>query len=145
MVIEHAERFGLSALHQLRGRVGRGSDQSYCFLVYDDVLTETAKERLKALHNSTDGFFIAEEDLRIRGPGDIGGLQQAGYVRFRVADLVRDMEIMNAARADAFSLLEEDPTLSLAKHRPLRESLDASLRRGLANPFSYSDEAEETP
>ena len=73
MVVEHAERFGLAALHQLRGRVGRGKHQSYCFLVYDDALTDEAKQRLKVLHQTNDGFEIAEEDLRIRGPGDIAG------------------------------------------------------------------------
>ncbi|MFW5689744.1 MAG: ATP-dependent DNA helicase RecG, partial [Spirochaetota bacterium] len=94
MIVEHAERFGLAALHQLRGRVGRGRHRSYCFLVYDEALTDVAKERIKVMHRTTDGFEIAEEDLRIRGPGDIAGTQQAGYLRFRIADLGRDMSIM---------------------------------------------------
>ncbi|MFP4549995.1 MAG: helicase-related protein, partial [Spirochaetales bacterium] len=140
MVIEHAERFGLAALHQLRGRVGRGADQSYCFLVYDDGLTDTAKERLKALHTSTDGFFIAEEDLRIRGPGDIAGIQQAGYLRFRVADLGRDMQIMNDAREDAFDLLESDPGLNRREHASLRAALDAAREAGTTTPFAYEEE-----
>ncbi|MFW6211379.1 MAG: ATP-dependent DNA helicase RecG [Spirochaetota bacterium] len=144
MVIEHAERFGLAALHQLRGRVGRGADQSYCFLVYDDGLTDTAKERLKALHTSTDGFFIAEEDLRIRGPGDIAGIQQAGYLRFRVADLGRDMQIMNDAREDAFDLLESDPGLNRREHASLRAALDAAREAGTTTPFAYQNEEEVT-
>lgn len=106
MVIEHAERFGLSALHQLRGRVGRGSTQSYCFLVFSDKLTETGKARLKVMHETTDGFVIAEEDLRLRGPGDIAGIQQSGYISFTLADPVRDYEILREARIAAFDLLE---------------------------------------
>jgi ATP-dependent DNA helicase RecG len=145
MVIEHAERFGLSALHQLRGRVGRGVYQSYCFLVYDEDLTELAKERLKVMHRTTDGFEIAEEDLRIRGPGDIAGTQQAGYLRFRIADLGRDMSIMNEARADAFGVLERDPLLEHDAHRPLARSLEAAREMHRHSPFSYPEslDAEE--
>ncbi len=108
MVVEHAERFGLSALHQLRGRVGRSDLQSYCFLVYSNNLTEDGKARLKAMHETTDGFAIAEEDLRIRGPGDIAGIQQSGYVSFELADPVRDAAILAEARIAAFSLLEQN-------------------------------------
>ncbi len=107
MVIEHAERFGLSALHQLRGRVGRGSIQSYCFLVYAQNLTEDGKARLKIMHETTDGFAIAEEDLKIRGPGDVAGIQQSGYVSFTLADPIRDYDIMLDARKAAFDLLLE--------------------------------------
>ncbi len=107
MVIEHAERFGLSALHQLRGRVGRGPLQSYCFLVYAQNLTEDGKARLKIMHETTDGFAIAEEDLKIRGPGDVAGIQQSGYVSFTLADPVRDFDIMLDARKAAFDLLLE--------------------------------------
>lgn len=106
MVIEHAERFGLSALHQLRGRVGRGSTQSYCFLVFSDKLTESGKARLRVMHETTDGFLIAEEDLRLRGPGDIAGIQQSGYLAFTLADPIRDYEILLEARTAAFDLLE---------------------------------------
>lgn len=106
MVIEHAERFGLSALHQLRGRVGRGTTQSYCFLVFSDKLTDTGKARLRVMHETTDGFVIAEEDLRLRGPGDIAGIQQSGYVSFTLADPVRDIRILQEARTAAFTLLE---------------------------------------
>lgn len=105
MVIEHAERFGLSALHQMRGRVGRDTVQSYCFLVYAENLTEDGKARLKIMHETTDGFVIAEEDLKIRGPGDVTGIQQSGYIAFTLADPVRDNEILLEARKAAFELL----------------------------------------
>ncbi len=108
MVIEHAERFGLSALHQLRGRVGRGNLQSYCFLVYAQNLTEDGKARLKAMHETVDGFVIAEEDLKIRGPGDIAGIKQSGYLAFNLADPVRDRDILEEARDSAFSYLLEE-------------------------------------
>jgi ATP-dependent DNA helicase RecG len=107
MVIEHAERFGLSALHQLRGRVGRGTLQSWCFLVYAKALTEDGKARLKVMHETTDGFAIAEEDLKIRGPGDIVGVQQSGYVAFDLADPIRDADALADAREAAFSFLLE--------------------------------------
>ncbi len=105
MVIEHAERFGLAALHQLRGRVGRSSLQSHCFLIYSEKLTEDGKARLKALYESTDGFFIAEEDLRLRGPGEVLGVQQSGYLTLSIADPVRDASIMNVARTEAFEYI----------------------------------------
>ena len=104
MVIEHAERFGLAALHQLRGRVGRGSAASFCFLVYSEKLTELGKSRLKVLHESTDGFYIGEEDLKLRGPGDVNGIQQSGYITLGIADPVRDKAILELARTD---ILEE--------------------------------------
>jgi len=140
MVIEHAERFGLAALHQLRGRVGRGSHKSYCFLVYDADLTEIAKERLKAIHRTHDGFEIAEEDLRIRGPGDIIGTQQSGYLRFRVADLARDLEVMNQARHDAFEVVEGDPALTRSANRALSDALKSARRAGRLTPISRRDE-----
>lgn len=107
MVIEHAERFGLAALHQLRGRVGRSNLQSHCFLVYSAKLTEDGKARLKALYESTDGFFIAEEDLRLRGPGEVLGVQQSGYLTLSIADPVRDAAIMNIARTEAFEYIKK--------------------------------------
>ncbi len=107
MVIEHAERFGLSALHQLRGRVGRGDAQSYCFLVYSGNLTEEGKARLRVMHETTDGFALAEEDLRIRGPGEITGLRQSGYASFVIADPIRDRDALERARQAAFELLEQ--------------------------------------
>ena len=101
MVIEGADRFGMAQLHQLRGRVGRGDAQSYCFLIYSKDITETGIERMKALRQSTDGFYIAEQDLKTRGPGELNGTVQAGQLGFRLADLSQDMEIMRQAREDA--------------------------------------------
>ncbi len=142
MVIEHAERFGLAALHQLRGRVGRGEHQSYCFLVYDEGLTEIAKERMRVLHETNDGFIIAEEDLRIRGPGDIAGTQQSGYLRLRIADLAQDMETMNLARTDAFEVLESDPALTLPEHEAVRRAVDSARLNGRLTPFAKAEESE---
>lgn len=103
IVIEHADRFGLAELHQLRGRVGRSSLQSYCFLIYGKNITQTGIARLKALHESTDGFVIAEEDLKLRGPGEIAGTAQSGYLAFGLADLARDKTMLTLARYDAFT------------------------------------------
>jgi ATP-dependent DNA helicase RecG len=124
MVIEHAERFGLSALHQLRGRVGRGTEQSYCFLVYSDKLTEEGKTRLKVMLEHNDGFVIAEEDLKLRGPGQIAGIEQSGYLSLGLADPVRDAEILAQARDAAFAILEADPGLLLPENRRITETLE---------------------
>jgi ATP-dependent DNA helicase RecG len=129
MVIEHAERFGLSALHQLRGRVGRGGGQSFCFLVYSDELTEDGKQRLKVMLENHDGFVIAEEDLKLRGPGQIMGTEQSGYLKLGIADPVRDAVCLSRAREDAFAILEQDPALLLPEHLVI----DSVLRR--APPF----------
>lgn len=129
MVVEQAERFGLSALHQLRGRVGRGEYQSYAFFIYSPQLTEEAKRRLRVLMETSDGFVIAEEDLAIRGPGEITGIRQSGAFRFKAADLGRDREILELSREDAFSLVREDPGLLQPENKVLREV----LRR--AKPF----------
>jgi RecG-like helicase len=123
MVIEHAERFGLSALHQLRGRVGRGEAQSYCFLVYSDELTEDGKARLKVMLENTDGFIIAEEDLKLRGPGQIAGIEQSGYLTLGIADPIRDAAELARARTDAFAMLEQDPNLESAEYRRVAETL----------------------
>jgi ATP-dependent DNA helicase RecG len=109
IVVEHAERFGLSTLHQLRGRVGRGGRQSFAFLIYSRDLTQSGIQRLKAVMSTNDGFRLAEEDLRIRGPGEFLGVRQAGYPSSRLADLQRDWETLLAARADAAELLERRP------------------------------------
>jgi ATP-dependent DNA helicase RecG len=146
MVIEHAERFGLSALHQLRGRVGRGADQAYCFLVYSDspadneyagyadekqsALTEDSKTRLKVMLENNDGFVIAEEDLKLRGPGQIAGIEQSGYLSLGIADPVRDAGELARARTDAFAVLEADPGLLEPEHRCVAAVLDR------APPFS---------
>lgn len=106
MVIEQADRFGLAALHQLRGRVGRGSDQSYCFLIYSKNITENGTARMKAIRQTTDGFAIAEEDLKLRGPGEITGTAQSGELTFALADLFKDQNLMTRARADAFRYVQ---------------------------------------
>lgn len=107
IAIEHAERFGLAELHQLRGRVGRGKFQSYCFLTYSKNITETGISRLKALHQSNDVFFIAEEDLKLRGPGEVFGTAQSGYFSLNIADLNHDKEILKTARYDALCQLKQ--------------------------------------
>ncbi len=128
MVIEHAERFGLSALHQLRGRVGRSEKQSYCFLVYSDQLTEAGKERMRVMHRSNDGFEIAEEDLRIRGPGNVAGTRQSGYVKLHIADLAGDFDLLKDARTEAERLVEQDAGLIEPAHQALRAGLNAFSR-----------------
>lgn len=122
MVIEHAERFGLAQLHQLRGRVGRGPQQSFCLLLASGK-GELARRRLDALVKSSDGFAIAEEDLRIRGPGEFFGVRQWGVPEFRAANLVRDVQWLELARRDAFALLADDPSLSEPAHRALRTAM----------------------
>jgi ATP-dependent DNA helicase RecG len=106
MVVEHAERFGLSQLHQLRGRVGRGQWESHCFLIYQAPWTDDARERLKAMASTNDGFAIAERDLELRGPGDFFGTRQSGLPALRTGDLVRDRDIMETAHREARALVE---------------------------------------
>ena len=121
MVIEHAERFGLAQLHQLRGRVGRSSMQSYCILVCGTPPSCEARQRLNIMVETTDGFRIAEEDLKIRGPGEFLGIRQSGLPEFKLADLVRDVGILQAARQAAFEVVAEDLRLELAKNRVFAE------------------------
>jgi len=123
MIIEHAERFGLSALHQLRGRVGRGTAQSYAFLVYSDELSPEGRERLMVMKESNDGFVIAEKDLSIRGPGEIAGTRQSGFLRLVAADLVLDHELLTQARETADLILSEDPGLLRIDNTAFREVL----------------------
>jgi len=123
MVVEHAERFGLAQLHQLRGRVGRGPEPSSCLLVASYARGDNARERLEAMARSTDGFEIAEIDLRMRGPGDFLGTRQAGMPDFRVANLIRDSRILEAARQAARQWLERDPDLSSGESQLLRAVL----------------------
>ncbi|HCA19962.1 MAG TPA: ATP-dependent DNA helicase RecG [Treponema sp.] len=111
IVIEHADRFGLAELHQLRGRVGRGDAQSFCFLIYGKNITEDGKQRMKALHESTDGFAIAEEDLRLRGPGQVTGTMQSGYLALGIADLARDKQLLIQARYDAFTQIRKNRSI----------------------------------
>jgi ATP-dependent DNA helicase RecG len=119
MVIENAERFGLSQLHQLRGRVGRGSDQSYCILMRGYKLSTEAKERLETMVRTNDGFEIAEADLRLRGPGDLTGTRQSGVQDLRLASLAHDHQLLTTARNIAQRILEDDPTLTKDMNRPL--------------------------
>ncbi len=121
MIIENAERFGLSQLHQLRGRVGRGADQSYCLLMTSYKLSAEGKVRIETMCQTNDGFEIAEADLKLRGPGDIAGTQQSGLLDLKIADIVKDEPILKASRSLAIQIAQEDPTLSLPKHRLLRE------------------------
>jgi len=106
MVVEHAERFGLSQLHQLRGRVGRGPWESHCILLYQAPWTDDARERLKAMAETHDGFVIAEKDLKLRGPGDFFGTRQSGLPKLRTGDLVRDRDLMEAAHREARRLVD---------------------------------------
>jgi len=133
MVVEHAERFGLSALHQLRGRVGRGSDQSSCFLVFSDELSEDGKARLEVMWKHSDGFVIAEEDLKLRGPGQISGIEQSGYLKLGIASPLRDLDMLVLARADAFAILESDPAFLLPDHRIISHVLAESPPFGEIN------------
>ncbi len=123
MVIEHAERFGLSALHQLRGRVGRGAHQAYTFLIFSEEITDQGKQRLKIMKESCDGFRIAEEDLKIRGPGDIAGLQQSGFIQLIYADLVGDLDLLHETLPAARQVLKEDPGLLSGAYSLCREVL----------------------
>lgn len=111
MIIENAERFGLSQLHQLRGRVGRGAEQSYCILMTGDKLSNSGRERINIMVQSTDGFRIAEADLKLRGPGDLQGLQQSGILQLKLADIVNDEPIVRAARESVQEILDRDPRL----------------------------------
>ena len=123
MVVENAERFGLSQLHQLRGRVGRGSAQSYCILMSDNQNEET-RQRLKVMTKTNDGFKISEEDLRLRGPGDFFGQRQHGLPAMKIADLSCDMRLLDEAQKAAKELLQDDPMLEKAEHAPLRRRID---------------------
>ena len=120
MVIEHAERFGLSQLHQLRGRIGRGSEASVCLLLYRGPLGETAKKRIEIMRETEDGFRIAEEDLKLRGEGEILGTRQSGTPGFRIASLSDHVDLLEAARADSRLILETDPELKKPRGEALR-------------------------
>ena len=128
MLVEHAERFGLSQLHQLRGRVGRGPWKSYCILLESGALSDEARRRLEAMTRTNDGFRIAEADLELRGPGDFFGTRQSGLPEFRVADLLRDGRVLEEARQDAFALVAADADLARPEHRALRQALLARWR-----------------
>ena len=121
MVIESAERFGLSQLHQLRGRVGRGAEQSYCILMTGHKLSDEAKTRLQTMTQTNDGFQIAEVDLKLRGPGDLMGTQQSGLLNLKIADVVKDNTILQSARHHAIRLLKKDPNLKKPEHQFVKQ------------------------
>ncbi len=128
MVIEHAERFGLAQLHQLRGRVGRGGHRSYCVLMVGRGASDEARERIQVLADTSDGFVIAERDLEIRGPGEFLGVRQHGLPRFSVANLLRDTRLLTEAREDAFAFLSTDPELATSEGRLVAEAIATRFR-----------------
>ncbi len=136
MIIENAERFGLAQLHQLRGRVGRGAEQSFCILMTGHKLSNESKQRISVMCKTNDGFVIAEEDLKLRGPGDIEGTQQSGVVNLRLADLVTDAPILEAARNAAQQLIEADSTLALPQHKPLLDYMEQNSREKIWGKIS---------
>lgn len=123
MIVEHSERFGLSQLHQLRGRVGRGEHKSFCMLMLGFAVSDEARERVEFMEKTTDGFKIAEFDLQMRGPGEFLGTRQSGLAGFKMAHLVRDFQILLQAREAAFEILKKDPALNLQDHRALKDEL----------------------
>ena len=127
MVIESAERFGLSQLHQLRGRVGRGAEQSYCILMTSHKLSDHSKTRLETMCRTADGFEIAEVDLKLRGPGDLMGTQQSGILNLKIADIVKDKDILEHARYYAKFILDKDPSLGFKEHLPILETYRALM------------------
>ena len=132
MMVENAERFGLAQLHQLRGRVGRGEYQSYCIFMQGNEQEETSK-RLEILNKSNDGFFIAGEDLKLRGPGDLFGIRQSGQLEFRIGDIYQDADVLKAASDAAGGILELDRELTLPQNEMLRESLNSYMKYDLEN------------
>ena len=137
MVIESAERFGLSQLHQLRGRVGRGAEQSYCILMTSHKLSNDSKIRMETMVRTNDGFEISEVDLKLRGPGDIMGKQQSGVLNLQIADLVKDKEILQLARYHAIKLLKDDAPMEKPEHAKLREAfIELSKKKTIWNYIS---------
>lgn len=132
MMVENAERFGLAQLHQLRGRVGRGEYQSYCIFMQGNEQEETSK-RLEILNKSNDGFFIAGEDLKLRGPGDLFGIRQSGQLEFRIGDIYQDADVLKAASDSAGGILELDRELTLPQNEMLRERLNSYMKYDLEN------------
>ena len=123
MVIESAERFGLSQLHQLRGRVGRGSDQSYCILMSGTKISQEGKTRLETMVKTNDGFEIAEVDLRLRGPGNLMGTQQSGVLKLKIADIIKDNKLLKVARDSANQILKKDPNFERAENQIIKRTL----------------------
>jgi ATP-dependent DNA helicase RecG len=136
MLIESAEKFGLSQLHQLRGRVGRGAEKSFCILLTGPKLTSDARERIRIMCETNDGFKIAEKDMELRGPGDIEGTRQSGLLNFKLASLVNDGALMNTAKTMAENLLEKDTELSMPEHQALRFQLLSKKGKSLWSRIS---------
>src|SRR5690606_37549547 len=130
MIIENAERFGLSQLHQLRGRVGRGSEQSYCILMSGNKISTDGKARLETMVRTNNGFEIAETDLQLRGPGDLQGTQQSGVLDLHIADLAKDQRILQEARICVQELIDKDMNLEQAERQPRRVYLSKSFKEG---------------
>ena len=128
MMIENAERFGLAQLHQLRGRVGRGDAQSYCIMV-DNLQSKESKRRLDILNHSNDGFFIAGEDLKLRGPGDFFGIRQSGELAFSIADIYQDAKALQQAAEAVKELLAEDPELEKEENQKLKRMVEKNLAK----------------
>jgi ATP-dependent DNA helicase RecG len=128
MIIESAEKFGLSQLHQLRGRVGRGAEKSYCVLMSGYKLSKEAKIRLETMVRTSDGFEISEQDLKIRGPGDVMGTQQSGVLDFKLADLARDGQIVQLSKNDVDQILKEDVNLSAAENQVVKKELIRQMK-----------------
>jgi len=137
MIIESAERFGLSQLHQLRGRVGRGADQSYCILMTSQQLSSDSKTRMQTMVRTNDGFEIAEVDLKLRGPGDLMGTQQSGVLNLQIADIVRDRDILQLARHHAVKILKEDAPMEKTEHNAMRIAfMELSKKNNIWNYIS---------
>jgi ATP-dependent DNA helicase RecG len=128
MLVEHAERFGLTQLHQLRGRVGRGAEKSYCILVKRNI-TDTSRTRLSIMEKTNDGFVIADEDLKLRGPGEYFGVKQSGFFQYKIANMVTDRSIIQKARKAAFMLIDNDPAL--------QDKLNKSLRQNFLKVYTH--------
>jgi ATP-dependent DNA helicase RecG len=128
MIIESSERFGLSQLHQLRGRVGRGAEKSYCILMSGQKLSKESKKRLETMVRTQDGFEIAEVDLELRGPGDLMGTQQSGILDLKIADLTKDGHIVSLAREKAREILEKDGNLNSPEHQHIRNKMVKLLK-----------------
>ncbi|UCG92181.1 MAG: DEAD/DEAH box helicase, partial [candidate division WOR-3 bacterium] len=129
MLIEHPERFGLAQLHQLRGRIGRGAEKSYCFLLLNRFVAPETYERLTFFEKNNDGFALAQKDIKLRGPGEILGKRQHGLPDFRIGDIEDDRDLLFLARDDAFELVRRDPDMTLPQHHPVRKKLDYLLER----------------
>ena len=124
MIIESAERFGLSQLHQLRGRVGRGSETSYCILMTKTQISDDAKRRIDIMTKTNDGFKIAEVDMELRGPGNLLGTQQSGLLNFKIADIINDKEILKHSRNDAKLIIKNDPELKNLENKEIKKEFN---------------------